>query len=606
MKPKEELKLTQFLKMARFFFAPHKWKMLFLASIMFITGLLETLNLLVLYPLVNYSLEQKSKGRILEFFDQIVIFSQTENVFLFYCYLLTIIAVITTCFKIYVHFVSFNLFRNLSNSLYKAIFEKYLTVDYNFFVNNQQGKLIHTGTIASDGAANLIIQSIKTLSDLFRFILLLSSLLFLSWQGTLLIIAIGIVYASIVKTVMRRITYPYANKEAFATREKNVIFNELVSGIKTIKIYLGSILWRKKYDKAVKEQTDSHFKTMMGRVIPESVIYLMLFMVIAGSGIAIDIISQGHILPLIPLFVTFGLIATRIAPGANVLGNGIMGLVSSLPYTKIVYDLFHDNPTKVGEGEKTLKVFEKELSFKDICFKYTGTKSPLFEGISFTIEKKTTTAIVGSSGNGKSTLINLLFRLYPLDKGCIMIDGVDITNYTMKSYLSKIGYVSQETFIYNTTVKENIRFGLTNCTDEMIVESAKLANAHDFIVETQDGYETIVGDAGIKLSGGQRQRIAIARAMLRKPEIMILDEATSSLDNISEKKVQDAINQLSKHTTVLIIAHRLSTIINADKILVLSEGKIVEEGQHQELLDMGEMYFRLYNMQLENNISIVN
>ena len=177
------------------------------------------------------------------------------------------------------------------------------------------------------------------------------------------------------------------------------------------------------------------------------------------------------------------------------------------------------------------------------------------------------------------------------------MDDVNIENYTLNSYLSKFGYVSQETFIFNATINENIRFGMIDCDEEMIINAAKMANAHEFITETQDGYNTIVGDSGVKLSGGQRQRIAIARAMLRNPEIMVFDEATSSLDNISETKVQSAINQLSKYTTVLVIAHRLSTIIDADKILVLSDGNIIEEGKHEDLLKLDGEYSRLYQSQ---------
>ncbi len=190
------------------------------------------------------------------------------------------------------------------------------------------------------------------------------------------------------------------------------------------------------------------------------------------------------------------------------------------------------------------------------------------------------------------------------NKGKIYIDGIDISKFTNESFLSKIGYVSQETFIYNDTIKENIMFGMKNCSDEVVFKAAKQANAHEFITNTVNGYNTIVGDSGIKLSGGQRQRIAIARVLLRKPEIMVLDEATSSLDNIAEKKVQDAINKVSQHTTVLMIAHRLSTIQNVDKILVVSDGKIVEEGRHQELLGKEGEYFRLYNMQLDKKVDV--
>ncbi|MCA9399277.1 MAG: ATP-binding cassette domain-containing protein, partial [Candidatus Omnitrophica bacterium] len=216
--------------------------------------------------------------------------------------------------------------------------------------------------------------------------------------------------------------------------------------------------------------------------------------------------------------------------------------------------------------------------------------------VSFSLEKGKTLAIVGPSGSGKSTIISLLFRLYDIREGNISIDGYDIKTLKTESFLSNFGYVGQETFIFNGTIAENIQFGLEGCSQENVIEAAKLANAHEFILETENGYQTIVGDAGMKLSGGQRQRIAIARAMLRKPQILILDEATSSLDNISEKAVQEAINQVSRFTTTLIVAHRLSTVQKADKILVLNQGRIVEQGTHEELLQRKADYFELYTM----------
>jgi ABC-type multidrug transport system fused ATPase/permease subunit len=186
-------------------------------------------------------------------------------------------------------------------------------------------------------------------------------------------------------------------------------------------------------------------------------------------------------------------------------------------------------------------------------------------------------------------------RLYEPRQGTIAIDGTAIPEFTLPSYLNAIGYVSQETFIFNGTIRENIVFGNEATTDAEVEAAARLANAHDFILATEQGYATVVGDAGVKLSGGQRQRIAIARAILRKPQIFIFDEATSSLDQVSERMVQDAINKISRHTTVLIIAHRLSTVQNADKIIVLEKGLVVEDGTHKELLERGKTYYQLFS-----------
>jgi ATP-binding cassette subfamily B protein len=286
----------------------------------------------------------------------------------------------------------------------------------------------------------------------------------------------------------------------------------------------------------------------------------------------------------------------RLIPATNGIGNQVMTLASCLPSVNIVYEMIHQ-PTKIiPEGSKVLKIFSGAISFENVWFKYDGSSEYLLRDINFSIDKNKVTAIVGSSGNGKTTLLNLLLRLQNWNKGEITLDSTNISEFTLSSYLSKIGYVGQETFMFNDTIKENIRFGMQNCSNKMIIESAKLANAHEFIMNTEDGFDTVVGDAGVKLSGGQRQRIAIARAILKKPEILVFDEATSSLDSISEKKVQSTINKVSRYTTIVIVAHRLSTIQNADKILVLNNGEIIEEGKHNDLIANKGKYYHLYNV----------
>jgi ATP-binding cassette subfamily B protein len=265
-----------------------------------------------------------------------------------------------------------------------------------------------------------------------------------------------------------------------------------------------------------------------------------------------------------------------------------------VPDIKIVHELCREEFAAEVDGKKDLNRFSDKITFENVWFKYGSMDDYLLKNLSFSLERRRKTAIVGLSGAGKTTIINLLLKLYRPDKGAIKIDEEDILELSNKTYLSIIGYVSQETFIFNASFKENIKFGMENCTDEMIEEAARLANAHDFIVGTQQGYDTVVGDSGVKLSGGQRQRVAIARAMLRNPEIIVLDEATSSLDNISEKKIQKAINNISKHTTVLVIAHRLSTVQNADKIIILERGEIREQGTHEELLKNKKLYYDLH------------
>jgi ATP-binding cassette, subfamily B, bacterial MsbA len=237
------------------------------------------------------------------------------------------------------------------------------------------------------------------------------------------------------------------------------------------------------------------------------------------------------------------------------------------------------------------------IYFNNLSFSYPNHKTLVLKGIDLFWPQGTTLALVGSSGSGKSTLADLLPRFYDPTEGYISIDGTDLREYELKSLRKAMGIVSQDTFLFNASVRDNIAYARQEATDEEIVEAAKGANAYEFIEQLADGLDTQIGDRGVILSGGQRQRISIARALLQNPEILILDEATSSLDTVSERYVQEAIEKLSCNRTTLVIAHRLSTVQKADKIAVIDRGQVVEIGCHEELLTKGGYYTRLYSMQ---------
>jgi len=246
------------------------------------------------------------------------------------------------------------------------------------------------------------------------------------------------------------------------------------------------------------------------------------------------------------------------------------------------------NPINIGP-------LKDKIEFKHVSFKY-DTKW-ILKGINLTIEKGKTIALVGQSGSGKSTMVDLIPRYHDVQEGEVLIDGVNVKATTLHDLRSIMGNVNQEAILFNDTFFNNISFGVENATMEQVIEAAKIANAHDFIMASEKGYDTMIGDRGGKLSGGQRQRISIARAILKNPPILILDEATSALDTESERMVQDALEKLMKNRTTIAIAHRLSTIRHADEICVLHEGEIVERGKHDELLALNGYYKRLCDMQ---------
>ena len=255
-----------------------------------------------------------------------------------------------------------------------------------------------------------------------------------------------------------------------------------------------------------------------------------------------------------------------------------------------------ENPIKEAEHPKTLSDLNEKIEFKDISFSYDGKKEVL-KHINIVIPKGKTIALVGQSGSGKSTLVDLLPRYHDVQEGEITIDGTNIKDLRIHDLRSLIGNVNQEAILFNDTFFNNIAFGVENATMEQVIAAAKIANAHDFIMEKPEGYNTNIGDRGSKLSGGQRQRISIARAILKNPPILILDEATSALDTESERLVQEALERLMKTRTTIAIAHRLSTIKNADEIYVLYNGQIVERGTHDELIKKQGYYKRLHDMQ---------
>jgi subfamily B ATP-binding cassette protein MsbA len=236
------------------------------------------------------------------------------------------------------------------------------------------------------------------------------------------------------------------------------------------------------------------------------------------------------------------------------------------------------------------------IEYRNVTFAYE--EKTVLKNVSLTIEKGKTIALVGQSGSGKTTFVDLLPRFYDVKEGKILIDGIDIRDIKLHDLRDLMGNVNQEAILFNDTIYNNIAFGVENTTMEEVVAAAKVANAHNFIIETENGYETIIGDRGNKLSGGQRQRLSIARAILKNPPILILDEATSALDTESERLVQDALENLMKNRTSLVIAHRLSTVRNADLICVFHEGKIVERGTHDELLELKGRYTHLHKMQV--------
>jgi ABC-type multidrug transport system fused ATPase/permease subunit len=302
---------------------------------------------------------------------------------------------------------------------------------------------------------------------------------------------------------------------------------------------------------------------------------------------------------MLPLFGVYFMAVLRLLPGVSTISADWLQMVGRMPYAQSLHDALVQDTYRLPPGRVAIDRVGL-IRFEDVAYRYPSRDLPALAAVSFTIEPRRMTAVVGESGSGKSTVATLLVRSIMPSGGRITVDGVPLSDIRPESWLAKIAYVSQEAFIFNASVRDNIRFG-GEFSEEAVVRAAEMADAHGFIAAMPQGYDTPVGDRGVKLSGGQRQRLALARAILRNPELLILDEATSALDNVAEQEVQHAIDSLSRTHTVLVIAHRLNTIKDADRIVVLKEGEVVEAGAHDELLNLGGEYARLYRRESQAN-----
>jgi ATP-binding cassette subfamily B protein/subfamily B ATP-binding cassette protein MsbA len=327
----------------------------------------------------------------------------------------------------------------------------------------------------------------------------------------------------------------------------------------------------------------------MGEIIGISVIALMLI-----SG-ALLLRNQTAYLSYLLMFI---FISYRFSSRLQIFINSITEIIAQKgSLQRLSQILREDDKEYLSDSNNELKDFKNELHFKKISFKYNERNNYVLNNFSHKFIKGKTTAIIGKSGAGKSTIIDLLLRLYDPTSGQILVDNINLKDISIKSWREKIGIVNQDIFLFHNNIEDNIRFGNLTASDEEVLKASKLAYADDFIQKLPEKYKTPVGEKGHKLSGGERQRIALARALIKNPEILILDEATNQLDSYSEKLIQNAIDNLKKEKTIIIIAHRLSTIVNSDKILVINDGDLIESGSHEELLSKNGSYANFWNVQ---------
>ena len=468
---------------------------------------------------------------------------------------------------------------------------------YSFYDNHETGKLMSRMTndlmdiseLAHHGPENLIVSTITILTS---FIYLSTINIWLT-----LIIFICVPFLVIISVLLKN-----RMKDAFMRSRKSIAkinadLESSISGIRVTKAFTNAEKETEKFEKGneefVKSRKDAYKAMGQFHSTTSFVTDIFNVIVLIAGGI---FLYKGKITfaDYSAFIVSVNLFLTPVTTLINFMEqyqNGVTGFERFI-------EIMDTKPEKDKDNAKNIEKLNGNIEFENVSYGYDGEKNVL-KNINLKINQGQTFALVGSSGGGKTTICHLIPKFYTVKNGKIKIDGYDINDITADSLRKNIGIVQQDVYLFNSSIKENILYGRLDATDEEVIEAAKKANIHDYIVSLENGYETQIGERGVKLSGGQKQRLSIARVFLKNPSILILDEAASALDNATETLIQNALNELCKGRTTIVVAHRLSTIKNADEIAVVSDGKIIEKGTHDELLNLNCEYAKLYKSQFE-------
>lgn len=475
------------------------------------------------------------------------------------------------------------------------LYEKYINAPIAFFDNQKLGTL--SSTLGEVISINIMLSFLISLITAgFILMAYLGTMVLVSWQLTLLIVfLIGSVGLGL-NQLLRRIT-KFGKAVVNARHDLNIRILDTLAGIRVVKSYAAERYELDRFERISNEVTDTSILVAkkVGLLEPLTEFSTMAVAMVILMVSYVLLISRG--LLSTSELMAFMLTLIKVVPVTKRINTARGAINQYLPSVSIVCDaLFSTQSEQPQSGLRNFSHLREGVSFRKVSFGYND-RTTILKDIDLDIPCGKTVALVGSSGAGKSTIAALLPRFYDVTRGTIYIDGEDIRNYDIASLRQRFGIVSQDTYIFNASIRDNIAYGLETVSDDVIFKAASLANADEFIQQLPRGYHTLVGDRGVQLSGGQRQRLSIARAILRDPEVLILDEATSALDSHSERLVQEAIERLRQNRTVIVIAHRLSTIRNADWIIVMKNGEIVEAGTHDQLFNNHGIYWSFHNVQ---------
>lgn len=532
------------------------------------------------------------------YFLQVITTHGASAALLFICALILTSVLLANVFRYLERMVASRLRVDVVKNMRMDMFEKVTALHIGFFNNERKGDLISRMTSDVQEIETTVVNSLKAvLKEPITIIVYFISLFILSAQLTIFTIIVLPLTGAILAEIIKRLKKKARQSQESLGRLISML-DETLGGMRVVKAFNArkyilskadaeaSYHRKVNYSMAKKNELSSPLAEFLGVVIVAIILYY-------GGTLVLNEQSK---LSAAEFLSYLGIFAQVIQP-AKAFSNGITSLQKGMASARRVFQIIDTVPAITNKAD-AVKVteFKSDIEFRQVGFTY-NQKDEVLKNINVKIEKGKTIALVGPSGGGKSTLADLIPRFYDPSTGEVLLDGISIRDYDLESLRGLMGIVTQESILFNDTIFNNIAFGLETATEEQVIAAAKIANAHDFIMETEFGYQTAIGERGSKLSGGQRQRISIARAVLKNPPILILDEATSALDSESEKLVQEALTKLMENRTSVVIAHRLSTVQHADEILVIQQGEIVERGTHQQLVQLGGLYHKLSEFQ---------
>lgn len=545
------------------------------------------------------SFKDKVLNNLYWFVSQSIIDFGAGTVLLVLCLILSFMTLLKTACYFGSSAVMIPLRTGIVKDLRMQVYDKVLTLPLGFFSQEKKGDIIARISGDVSEVENSITSTLDMLiKNPILIVFYFGTLIFISWQLTLFTILFAPVMLWIMGRIGRRLKERSLEAQVLWSDTMSQV-EETLGGLRVIKAFLAEKKMSERFDRVTGRMRDKNIKVAtrqaLAHPVSEFLGTMMIAIVLWFGGI---LILNEHAPIDAPTFIYYLVILYSVIQPIKELSKAAYGIPKGMASMERINRILEtENNIKECDEPESLDSFNDCIEFKNVSFHYEDGCKTVVDNVNLKIHKGQTIAIVGASGAGKSTLVDLIPRFFDVNEGSITIDGKDIRKVSIHDLRSIMGNVNQDPILFNDSIFNNIAFGVENATMEEVIEAAKIANAHEFIVEKEQGYDTNIGDRGVKLSGGQRQRISIARAILKNPPILILDEATAALDTESERIVQEALERLMSSRTTIAIAHRLSTIRNADEIIVMDEGRIVERGKHAELIEKNGYYKKLNDMQ---------